>query len=105
MRDLFKERDLGIFRGSFTSVVDNHGVIVLRIATTRHVAGCCSRVHKKTSQAIVTCVNALHDRPMVGLEAWRPWSCDPAAGDTCDQDLQAGKLGARIFTSPYMLGI
>ena len=44
MRDLFKERDLGVFRGSFTAVVDNHGVIVLRIAITRHVGGCC-RMH------------------------------------------------------------
>ena len=47
MRDLFKERDLGVFRGSFTSVVDNHGVIVLKIATTRHAAGCCLMCTKK----------------------------------------------------------
>ena len=44
----------------------------------------------------MTCTNTLHDRPMVGLEAWRPWSCDPAAGDTCGQDLQAGEQSARL---------
>jgi hypothetical protein len=37
VRDLFKERDLGRFTGSFTSVVDNHGVIVLRVSPTRRV--------------------------------------------------------------------
>ena len=35
VRDLFKERDLGRFTGSFTSVVDNHGVIVLKVSPAR----------------------------------------------------------------------
>ena len=55
MRDLFKERDLGVHRGSFTSVVDNHGVIVLRVATTRHVAGCVSCACER--------LPGLHDMP------------------------------------------
>ncbi|KAK9826107.1 hypothetical protein WJX81_004261 [Elliptochloris bilobata] len=66
VRDLFKERDLGVFTGSFSSVVDNHGVIVLRIATTR---------------------------PTVGLEAWRPWICDPSVGDACVQDSEKEEMG------------
>ena len=33
-------------------------------------------------------------RPMVGLDAWRPWKCDPSAGDVCAQTTALEKMGA-----------
>ena len=53
VRDLFKERNLGVFSGSFTSVVDNHGVIVLRISPTRQVSHMFFR----------PCAQVRHSRP------------------------------------------
>lgn len=34
---------------------------------------------------------------MVGLDAWRPWKCDPSAGDVCAQTTALEKMGAAAF--------
>ena len=97
VRDLFKERNLGVFSGSFTSVVDNHGVIVLKISPTRQVAQKVFRpyaqvCHFTSGPALTKSVSMA--RPMVGLDAWRPWKCDPSLGEVCVEDSALEKMGA-----------
>jgi hypothetical protein len=75
VRDLYAERDLGVYEGGFEARIPAHDCVIIKVTPMTQAVGHTSRhVGHTSGSAIVTPgVAASHT-------SWRPWS-DPAAAD------------------------